>query len=332
MPLTLLVPDLLAPADAPEAMRGLRLPALEAWLARADASRVPLTGSRWLLARWGLGADAPVAALTLAAEGGPREGEWLRADPVHQRVERGGLVLHDATVLGLTRDEADEAVAALNDFFGRDGLEFAAPSPDAWFVRVPPGELPRTHPLEDAVGRNPFGMLPEGLGKLRWPSLFSEAQMLLAGLPLNAARESRGLPPVNAVWFWGGGALPRDLPRPFDRVAAGEPLARALALASGCALHALPATLAALASHGAAGCLAVVPSLVPPMRRGDPEAWIEAARALDRDWFAHLSAALRAFGGLRLVLPGERDTAVFDLAPAARWRVFRRARPLASHA
>jgi hypothetical protein len=332
MPLTLLVPDLLPPAGAPEAMRGLRLPSLEAWLARADVTREPGGGSAWLLRQWGLGDDAPVAALTLAADGGPREGAWIRADPVHQRVERHALVLHDAAVLELAREEVDEALSALNGFFGPDGLEFVAPVAERWYVRVPEEELPRTHPLERAVGRNPFGMLPEGGARLRWPAIFSEAQMLLAGLPLNAERESAGRPTLNAVWFWGGGTYPARLARPFACVAAADPLARALALASGCAVQSLPAGPDALPSRESADCLVVADALRAPLRRGDLEAWAQAARDLDRDWFSRLGAAIAAFGRVRLVLPGERDTATFDLGRGARWRVLRRARPLASHA
>jgi hypothetical protein len=332
MPLTLLVPDLLPPADAPDAMRSLRLPALEAWLARGEARREAGAGAAWLLRQWGLDAGAPVAALTLAADGGPREGDWLRADPVHQRVDRNALVLHDASVLALSREEADAAVGELNAFFAADDLEFVAPSPDRWYVRVPPGELPRTVPLDDVVGRNPFGMLPEGDGRLKWPSIFSEAQMLLAGLPLNAARESEGNPALNAVWFWGGGRYPAGLARPFSTVAADDPLARSLALASGCAARSLPAGLAQLAGSESSPCLVVVESLRAPMRRGDVDAWLAAARAIERAWFLPLGEALSGFGRVRIVLPSERDTAVFEVGPGARWRFFRRALPLASHA
>jgi hypothetical protein len=331
MPLTLLVPDLLPLALAPEAA-GLRLPALESWLARAQARREPGTGSRWLAAQWGLGEDAPVAALTLAADGGPREGEWLRADPVHQRVEGNGLVLHDASALALTREECDAALAELNRFFAADGLRFIAPAPERWYVRVPAGELPRTVPLEAVVGRNPFGMLPEGRGRLRWPSLFSEAQMLLAGLAFNRAREAAGRPALNAVWFWGGGAYPAALPRPFAGVAADAPLPRALALASGCAVQSLPAGLAQMPSPGTAETLAVVDPLTRPRRQGDRDAWLAAAQALDRDWFVPLGRALGTFGRVRIVLPGERDTAVFELAARARWRFFRRPKPIHTHA
>lgn len=332
MPLALLVPDLLLPAGAPGAMRRARLPALEKWLARADASREPGAGDAWLLRQFGMGPEAPVAALTLAADGGPRAGEWLRADPVHQRVERDALVLHDASVLGLTRGEADEALAALNAFFAADGLAFVGPAPDRWYVRVPEGELPKTVPLAEAAGRNPFGMLPEGGTRLKWRSLFSEAQMLLAGLALNAAREAQGRPALNALWFWGGGRYPETLPAPFASVAANDDLARSLALASGCAARPLPPAIGELATHGTRRCLAVLDGLRAPFRRGDAEAWLAAARDLERGWFDALGEALAAFGGIRVVLPAGRETAVFDLSPRSRWRFLRRPRPLGEHA
>jgi hypothetical protein len=332
MPLTLLVPDLLQPADAPEPMRRLRLPALERWLVRAQARREPGTGNAWLLRQWGLGPDAPVAALTIAAEGGPREGEWLRADPVHLRVERDALVLHDASVLALTREEVDAAIDALNDFFLGDGLMFAAPALERWYVLLPDGEAPATTPLDDAVGRNPFGKLPVGRGRLRWASILSEAQMLLAALPFNERRESEGRPQLNGLWFWGGGKLPERLPRPFDQVAAANPLARSLALASGCPVRALPGSLRELPASPAADCLAVLDALPPPLRRGDIAAWRAAVEDLSHGWFDTLGDALTRFDRLRLVLPASRDTAVYELDRQARWRFFRRAQPLSSHA
>ncbi len=328
MPLTLVVPDLLPHA----ASRGLRLPALEGWLARADRAREPGPGPAWLLRQWGLAPDAPVAALTLAADGGPREGEWLRADPVHQRVEGHGLVVHDASALELAPGEIRAALAALNDFFAQDGLAFVAPGAGRWYVRVPPGEMPRTVPLEEVVGRNPFGRLPEGGTRLRWPALFSEAQMLLAALPFNAEREAAGRPALNALWFWGGGSYPAGLPRAFDCVAADEALARSLALASGCAVQAMPGAPDRLPLGPAASCLVVLDTLQAPARRGDAPAWEAAAGALEAQWFSRLGEILRLCGRVRLVLPSEDDTAVFELRRRTGLRFWRRAAPLASHA
>jgi hypothetical protein len=332
MPLTLFVPDLLPPADAPAAMRELRLPRLEAWLARAEASREPGTGNDWLLRQWELGADAPVAALTLAADGGPREGLWMRADPVHQRLDRHSLVLHDASVLALAAEETAAALAALNDFFARDGLAFIAPAGERWYVRLAPGEAPHTVPLDEAVGRNPFGMIPRPGTRLSWPSIFSEAQMLLAGLPFNAAREAEGRPALNGVWFWGAGTFPAGLRPAFAAVVADDPLARGLALAGGCEPRALPEGPAGLPSGGTGDCLVVVAALRAALRRGDIEEWLAAARHLERAWFTRIGDLLSGYGGVRIVLPAAHDTAVFDIVPRARWRLFRSRRLLASHA
>src|SRR5712691_2001650 len=111
MPLDLLVPDLLLPQDAPAAMRALRLPELEKWLARADVETVAGTGAmRWLGAAFDL-ANPPVAAIERAGEGAARNGAWMRADPVHLRIDHDYLKLHDASVLDVRSQEADAMVA-----------------------------------------------------------------------------------------------------------------------------------------------------------------------------------------------------------------------------
>lgn len=331
MPLTLLVPDLLVPADAPAALRAARLPALEKALARADATTEPGTSIAWLLARFGLAPGTPLAALTAAADGLP-PGDWLRADPVHQMIDRDALVLHDPAVLSLTPEEAGEAVAALNAFFGDDGLAFVAPHPHRWYVRVPPGERPVTVPFDEAVGANPFGRLPSGGARLRWRSMFSEAQMLLAALPLNATREESGAPALNGVWFWGEGDPPMPAARPFTRVFATDPLARGLALAARIEPARTPATLAALPASREEEMLVVLDALTPCLRGADPETWIDAARQLERDWFAGILDALADFGRMRIALPAGPQVRLFELDASARWRWFRRARPLADHA
>jgi hypothetical protein len=330
--LTLLVSDLLPPADAPDAMLALRLPALEKWLARARAAREPSAGTlQWLARAWQREAPLPVAALTLASDEGVREGSWMRADPVHLRVERDALVLHDAASLAVSREEADSLVAALAEFFAGDGLEFTAPVPGRWYVRLPEGEWPSTTPLDDAVGRNVFGMLPSQGKRIRWHAAVTEAQMLLAAHPVNAAREAAGLPAINGVWFWGGGEWPGTVASPFASVIADHELARGLAIASGLAPASLPARLDAL-PESASGALVVLDQLVAPLRRGNENEWIAAAEALDRNWFAGLADASSRHGGVRIVLPGQRDTAVFELDAGARWRFFRRPKALATHA
>src|SRR5687767_4419569 len=123
--LDLVIPGLL-PATSPQT----RLPHLERWLARSDPVRDPArSGEAWLGRRYGLD-PAPVAAVSLAVDEAPQPGQWLRADPVHARVERDTLVLHPAGMLAIEADEARELVAALREHFAADGMEFHVPRPD----------------------------------------------------------------------------------------------------------------------------------------------------------------------------------------------------------
>ncbi|HXZ47414.1 MAG TPA: hypothetical protein VEG27_00260 [Usitatibacter sp.] len=333
MPLDLLVPDLLAPPDAPAAMRDLRLPGLEKWLARADLERSEEAGAtRWLARRFALPSPPPVAAVALAGEGDRAEGAWMRADPVHLRIDGDALVLHDAAVLGLTREEAEPLVAALQSLFDEDRLRFRAPSPERWYVEVPEVELPTTVPLEEARGRDPFGLLPTGSGRINWRSAITEAQMVLAAHDVNARREAAGAPLVNSVWFWGEGPTPASVDRPYAAVHAREAFARGLAALSGAAAPPVPKSVAELAAPGTASAvLVVLDELAAPWSRVDAAGWRAAAEGLDRAWFRDLGEAIERFGTVRIVLPRATDTLVAVLSGRARRRWLRRSRPLATH-
>ena len=334
MPLDLLVPDLLLPPDAPPALRAARLPALEKWLARADLERSPAIGmERWLAELYGLDRPAPVAAVALAGEEAPRPGEWLRADPVHLRIDGDSVVVHDASVLGVRREEADALVAALQRFFAQDALRFEAPAPDRWYVEVPRGELPSTVPLAEARGRNAFGLLPSGGTTINWRSAITEAQMVLSEHEVNRRRAEAGEPAVNSVWFWGEGRAPERLARRYDAVHAKDPLPRGLARLSGASVAEPPPGIGELdAIDAPASTLVVLDPLSAPLHRVAPDAWHEAAAALDARWFRDLGEAIGRFGSVRVILPRADDTLVASLGPSARRRWLRRAKPLASHA
>jgi hypothetical protein len=273
-----------------------------------------------------------VAAIEQAASGGGREGAWLRADPVHLRLERDAVTLHDATMLGVTRAEADALVAALRALFAPD-LELHAPAPDRWYARVAAGELPATTPLAAARGRNVFGMLPRGTGRFNWPSAITEAQMVMSGHDVNAQREAAGLPAINSVWFWGEGIAPAGLPRAYSEVYASEPFAAGLAALSGARLHAVPHAIGGLDLVAAnESILVVLDDLGAPLHRVDSESWRKRADALDDTWFRELGDAIARFGRVRLVLPSEKGTRIATLTAAARRRWYRRSRPLAAHA
>lgn len=309
LPLDLLIPGLL-PAEP-----DVRLPHLERWLARADITGEAAIGAEaWLARRFGL-EEAAVAPVTLAVDEAPQPGSWLRADPVYMRVERDTLVLHGAEVLEIAPDEARALVGSLRELFAADGLEFRVPRADRWYVRVPREELPVTTPLALALGADVFRRLPLGQGRINWPSAITEIQMLFATHPVNLEREAGRRPPINGVWFWGGGTLPEGLASPYGRVYADDPFASGLAHLSSTPLSPVPRSLVEVD--------AAKPALVL-IDRGTAD--------LDDAWFGRIGDALGRFGTIRLILPLPATTFAATVTPSARWRIFRRARSLSTYA
>jgi hypothetical protein len=314
MPLDLLVPDLLSPPDALSASPSPRFRSVERWLARADVVRDPAgSASAWLARAYGLD-RLPAAALDRLAVG-LRDGAWMRADPVHLRIEGDALRLHDATRLDIGMEDARALVGALQSHFAADGLEFHAHTPERWHVRIAEGEAPAMTALDDAAGRNVFGMLP---ADAKWRNALTEAQMILSEHDVNARRESEGKPAINSVWFWGAGALPTAGSRPYATVYADDPLARGLGAWSGASVRAVPGAIDAVdLEPESESALAVV-----TRPRSD----------VDEHWFGPLGKAIERFDRVRLIMPSGKDTLVATLTPAARWRLFRGAKPLSAYA
>jgi hypothetical protein len=202
----LIIPDLFLPSDfAAEACADLQLPSLEKILSRGRLDRLHEAGLEEVLCEaFGVPHDSgvPVARISALFDG-LGEGCWLRADPVCLRLHRDQLVLLPNVEASET--EAGQLCASLNKHFAGQGMEFVAPHPLRWYVRL--DHLPNieTVPLSQAVGRNVHDLLPKGAESLRWHRLFNETQMLLFSHPVNEAREARGDLPVNSLWFWGGG-------------------------------------------------------------------------------------------------------------------------------
>jgi hypothetical protein len=334
MPLDLVIPDLLPPADGPPRLRAIRLPSLERWLVRSDLESAADQGpSGWLAAAHGLAQPAPFAAIALAGEGHAHPGAWLRADPVHLRIDHDALTLHDASILDVTKHEAVALIEALQSHFRDDGLEFHAPAPERWYVRAAQDDLPATTPLWKAFGRNVFGLLPQGNGRFNWRSALTEAQMMLGAHEVNRLREAAGKPAINSIWLWGEGLKPQEIAKRYALCYANDAFARGLGALTGAEMRPLPKGLDELdLVREGASALAVMDSLTAPLHRGDENAWIAEAEALDANWFAKLADAIARFDSVRLILPCDSGTRIAHLSAAARWRLFRPRKPLAAHA
>lgn len=206
-------------------------------LARADWLPAAVPGERAQLQRYfEITPDAwPMAALTRQADHGDAAGQsWLRADPVYVRPDMVGARLMAWGNLQLSMGEALELVAELAPSFADAGFSITLGAAERWYLRLPPGTaLPDFAPPGDALGENLLAHLPQGSAGRAWRALLNEAQILLHNHPRNAARVAAGLPPVNSLWFWGGGELPASVRCSAGRVDSDDAELLALALAAG---------------------------------------------------------------------------------------------------
>ena len=236
----------------------------------------------------------------------------VRADPVHLRADATRLVLFDAVTVGLDDDEADALLALLNEAFAADGHVFRrGAAATRWYVELgfcpaTPGASParlRGAPLApDAQARRAHAGLER---------LLTEVQMVLYECPVNAARERAGKAPINSIWPWGGGALPRPQHPRLSCVVSSDFLARA------CAVHAgtpVVETLAGLARalHAPRGRLAVI--CAPDSDEAQPDRFVADV----------LEPALAALHGGRLgsIVLHCADGG-FQVSRWSRWRLWR---------
>lgn len=312
---------------------GLELPALETLLARAQPERLPACAlEEWLCNAFGV-ADQAIAPATLLAEGmAPEASYWLRADPVHLRLQRGQMTLQ--TDVLLNREEAAQLCASLNAHFSAAGLRFLAPHPQRWYLRLNRAPALVTRPVSQVAGRNVHAHLPGGADALHWIGVLNEIQMLFFEHAVNQAREAGGKLPVNSVWLWGGGHARGELAQPFGRVYGDSDLAAAFALASGTPCDAVPDAGRAWPEQGEDAMLLAWEGSRRALQQGDLQAWRASVQRFEQVCAAPLLAALRAGRIARITLdvPGEDATRRFVLTRGMAWKVWRRPQNLAHYA
>ena len=260
MELVLVLPGLFdsARASAAEA-RAPRLAELLAWCGAPSRNTDGLDAE--IASRYGIArqTDWPLAAIRAASLGlAPGDSYWLAADPVTLVVGRDDVAFC-GTVDDLTPAEAAALVTMLNAHFAGDGIEFAAPKPDAIFARLATAPRLATHPPAATPDRPLRLRLPEGADAAKFRRWQSEIQMLLHEHPVNVQREKNGRPPANGVWFSAGGVLPpRASPPPAIRTFAAEGIAVALAAHVGAPASPLPPNICGMLDDASGSGLIVV--------------------------------------------------------------------------
>jgi hypothetical protein len=307
--LTLLLP----PASK---FAGIALPAaLAKALGRADRNMHEAGGQAQLSRhfrlppnRW---SEAALSRVADTDEADARTSGWLRADPAYIRPDiNGARLLGIGDALGIAQADVDAFLPTLRPLFGDAGCVLDAPTPSRWYLRLPhEARLPVFASPDEALGDDVFEHIPDGPEARRWRVLSSEAQVMLHNHPRNAERIAAGKPPVNSLWFWGGGIVPDQI-RP-DGIASDSPTVysddvRLHGIARIGKLDAMPMRAYANPEHDA---------LVDLRAARDPRAVVES-------WLVPIAASAHG----RDVAFDFADGQVFALRASQRWRVWRRPR------
>jgi hypothetical protein len=339
MHLELAVPALIpAHEDLQEAFDRLRPPTLELLVARGRIEHRPHAGfEAWLAQSFGLDTAAlPAGALSALADGADaRAAQWMRADPVHLHLLRDHARLLPSAAFSVAREEADALCGSLNAHFA--GVLSVTPSAgraDCWIARFENGAPPDgAAPLEVAGDDVDPRAQSDSADAKRGHVLLNELQMLLHAHPVNAAREARGEPTINSLWFWGAGPLPARAEGRWRSVTADDPSIRGLARLCGAQSLALTASADSwFASPPQDGRhLIVIDALRLPHALRDTEDYLAGVQALEVRWLAPLLEALRTqrLGMLTLHVPDAAEALSVETVRADLRRFWRRPRALA---
>ncbi len=296
----------LAASPAPgcqDVLRTLQLPHLERLLARLGAPAIDAgteadfspPHERALARHLGLPADTDGTTPWAAWHAQAAPGDACAfVTPCHWQIGADHVTMPDPDRLGLDADGSRALLDILAPWFAQDGITLGCDpaQPTRWLARGAPLADLACASLDRVIGRDVRAWMPDAGRARLLHRLHSEMQMLLYTHPFNDERAARGLPPVNAFWLHGAGALPA-LPAPAP-------------------LPQMPLALRDAALHE------------------DWHAWGQGWRALDAGPVAQLAAHIAGGGRARLTLCGERSALSWDAAPRPWWRrlnpVFRRQR------
>jgi hypothetical protein len=244
-------------------------------------------------------------------------GFWLRAQPIH--FAAGLDRLTTVPLQGAARMNAAERAAlspTLADHLQSAGIQLHEGADGEWLLHCE--ELLQVQTVTPAyAAANPRAeILPRGRDARGLRRLMTELQMLLHDHPVNAARERRGLPPLNAIWVHGEGMLSDVTPQTLPEASGDDVYLRGIYRLHDRAVQPKAADAATLLNRLAGPTVAII----------DPP----DLHSLDTQWLVPLGRAL--FGGAIARLTVLFDEWRIDADRASMFKLWRRPLPPANWA
>jgi hypothetical protein len=152
----------------------------------------------------------PIARESMRGDGLARDdAAWALVSPVFARVALDHVTVESPRDIELDDAESRALFDAVQPWFDGDGHRLVYGHAHRWYASHPGFATLATASIERTGGEGIERWLPRGAHARRWQRLQNEAQMLLHTHPVNDARESRGVKPVNSLWLSGTGAASR---------------------------------------------------------------------------------------------------------------------------
>lgn len=343
MKLHLLIPQLFWPEKLqPEIYQDLAVPYLSKLLSKSRYAVEPAVDMEsWLCKQFNITEQQrnwPIAPLMLYIDAPDmsktNKDFWLRADPVHLRIEQNHIMLADSQAFQISQQEAEEIVDSINRNLDDQGLSVIPFHPDRWYIRMPRTPDMHTYTLDQVTCKNINSYLPSGSDSISWRKLFNEIQMLLHDHPVNQARASRGELIINSVWFWGGGQAPQTVSSPFTHIYSDHDMPRALALAAQINSLELPRNPSDWAQIQHSGTqLIVLDTLRSNAKYRNGYDWRETLMVLEQQWFSSVYRALKEKRISQLIITALNETGSwnFIIEPFDLWKFWRLNQPLMEH-
>ena len=160
----------------------------------SDAERVALGLIGDLVDGQALAAMSPSAAQQCAV-----------ATPLHAALGLTDLTPLDPALIALDAQESRALCEAADLHLSVDGVRLSFVDTNTWLVTCAAAVSVLTERPDWLYGEPMRPNLPRGKDARLVERWMNELQMLLFTHPVNAAREARGLLPINVVWLWGFG-------------------------------------------------------------------------------------------------------------------------------
>lgn len=214
---------------------------------------------------------------------------WGFVTLCHWQVNTNHMVMSPLPLPDLSATQSDEMLAAMRPYFEADGIALHPDQTGRYLAQAPILADIDSASLDRVVGHNLEHWMPSAAQAGPLLRLQNEMQMLLYTHPVNAARESQGLLPVNSFWLSGTGALLADYTAPH--------------------VHAEPI---------------VVDTLRAAALAENWEVWLQAWTELDTTVIHDLLTRAQQGQAVQLTLCGERASQRWESRPQSAWQKFRR--------